>query len=339
MKVKKIGKDVVEGNGNENIQFSQMTKKGDKSSLLKRARAKYFTNGIVFHLLNLDTSLRKGYWNTYHCSSELVEVDGKIVSKYCKNRWCMICNRIRTAVEINKYKNILDSWDDKYFVTLTIVNVKAEELEPSIVKMGKKFYSCVESIKYKKFDFFAFRKLETTFNPFRDDYHPHYHLIVNGKEQANMLVDLWLKRNPTSNREAQDIRPIQNSSKDIDKSYIELFKYFTKILSSKSSKSKDKNDLFNAPIEYKRRIYVKALDVIFRACHGKRTYAHYGFKLPKENDDEVFNEDSIDDKYDKAIYYTWINEIHDWVNKYDGQLLTNYKPTTALKKIIDEVVV
>jgi len=71
--------------------------------LLKRARAKYFSTPLAINLAKLRSPLEKSYRNTVYCSATLSQEDGKIVGSYCGNRWCMVCNRIRTARAIHRY--------------------------------------------------------------------------------------------------------------------------------------------------------------------------------------------------------------------------------------------
>ena len=72
-------------------------------TLVKRAKAKFLTNGLSFPLIDLNSPLKKSYWLTWHCTSVLLQEGQKITSRYCNNRWCIVCNRIRTAKLINGY--------------------------------------------------------------------------------------------------------------------------------------------------------------------------------------------------------------------------------------------
>ena len=39
----------------------------------------------------------QAYWNAYHCLNNVVVSNGRMHGKYCKNRFCTICNAIRKA--------------------------------------------------------------------------------------------------------------------------------------------------------------------------------------------------------------------------------------------------
>lgn len=281
--------------------------KNDINKLKKRARSKFMTNSYTVHLANLKSPLQKSYNNTiYGCSTTLLQTEKKITTTYCNNRWCLVCNRIRTAKMINAYMPVFEEMKDKIFLTLTIPNVKEEHLRESIKKMTKTFRIIQKYTKAK-----GLRKLECTYNPIRDDYHPHFHFIVENEAQAQEILLEWLKRYPNSNKAAQDIR------KCTDATVYELFKYFTKII------VKDKN------------IYIKELDVIFQSMRNLRVYQSFGgIKSVKE---EI--EDIIAEEYDylltknEAIWH-WFE--CDWVDYETGETLTGYLPSEDLKKVFKE---
>ena len=79
-------------------------------TLTRRAKAKFLSNAINFPLIDLKSPLKKSYWQTWHCTSVLLQEGQKITSQYCNNRWCIVCNRIRTAKMINKYQREQAVW-------------------------------------------------------------------------------------------------------------------------------------------------------------------------------------------------------------------------------------
>ena len=98
----------------------------DKSVLLRRARAKFLSKALAKQLLkaNPDSKLFKSYRATLSCSSVLQQNGKKLTTLYCKNRWCAVCNRIRTAKLIGGYSEQLEEFKEPYFVTLTKKTVK-----------------------------------------------------------------------------------------------------------------------------------------------------------------------------------------------------------------------
>ena len=314
----------------------------DNSALLKRARHKYFTYGLVVPLMKLESPLEQSYRNTYYCCETLTERNGIvrdysyrmmnngeviITSSYCKNRWCTVCNRIRTAILINTYKPVLDSWDDKYFVTLTIPNVPADKLSSVIDGMEAEFRKVKEVFyrqhRRKKRDtsLIGFRKLECTYNPERNDYHPHYHIIVRGEGMAKELLAEWLRRYPEAVEQAQDVQ------KADDDSVMELFKYFTKLITKTKSKGS--------------AVFIRPLDVIFQAMRGRRTFQNFGFRCEVIEDEPISEEaERLAEKIEGeavTVMYKWVQEVTDWVEKQSGRVLTGYQPTPAFRQLVEGV--
>ena len=310
---------------NDDFNLSSDTSINDIQTLLKRARRKYFGTGLALALVNTskqneNSVLTKSYWNTFHCVSKLnVMSDGKITGNYCKNRWCMVCNSIRTARMINQYQPIIDSWENKYLVTLTVPNCVSFDLENTIKGMFGTFNQIRKRIqkrnqRKKCGKLVGIRKLECTYNADRDDYHPHFHLIVLGEDMASEIVDIWLDKYRHANRKAQDIRVADsNSSK-------ELFKYFTKVISKSGNGG--------------NQIYADAMDVVFNAVRGRRTFQPFGFKssvLEAENSPKREN-------YAVGVR-EWIQILGDWVDKDTGECLTGYVPSDGMKDLVENKIV
>jgi len=276
-------------------------------NLTKRARAKYMTNSYTVALASLKSPLQKSYNNTvYGCATTILQTQNKLTSTYCKNRWCLVCNRIRTAKLISGYLPQLEKIEHKYFVTLTIPNVTGSELRGSIQEMTKKFQVINKSFANRNNKLVGIRKLECTYNPIRGDFHPHFHLIIQGKANAELLLQEWLKRFPKASIQAQDVRKADNSS------VYELFKYFTKIISNKS-------------------IYIQPLDIIFQAMRNLRVYQSFGIRMISDEIEELQSELYTDIvKCDKV--WTWLEQ--DWIDFETGEFLTGYVPDDTLIKLM-----
>ena len=335
----------------------------DNESLQKKAVAKLVSQKLATALARLDSPLRKSYNRTINCANYQYVQDGKIYTEYCKCRWCLVCNRNRTAELIQDYIPIINSWDDKYLVTLTVPNVDGFHLADTIETMHDFFDSIKRKIwngrkrtTYEKdsqgnyitnadgervikeapfngFKFQALRKIECTYNLERSDYHPHYHILVDSKKAAYKLVELWVQDYPGAERVAQDVRPCSDDLGDLK----ELFKYFTKIFSSVKDATGEK--IYSA--------HVDKLDVIFQAIEGKRTLQPYGF-TKKDYQDEIENfaisEHILDDlseseieeitafepeKYDSEYIppdgvYRWSDSFTREITK-SGKVLTNFE--------------
>jgi plasmid rolling circle replication initiator protein Rep len=284
----------------------------DKINLQKRARAKAFTHSYLFDLIDLKSPLNKSYWNTYHCTKTILQEGKKISAKYCNNRWCLTCNRIRTAKLINGYVSSIESFEDPQFVTLTVPNVKARELRLAIDEMNNSLRGITKNLR-KTYDIRlkALRKYECTYNKRTNEYHPHFHLIVDGESVAKLLVNLWLKKHRTADRKGQDIRTAD------DTSLIELCKYFTKII----AKDNDYNP--------------KALDIMFRAVRGKRTFQPIGIKKDVSEDIDEIQSQEIEFKEPQDEIWGYESSAFDWVSS-QGELLSEYKPTKTDLEVINK---
>jgi len=100
----------------------------------------------------------------------------------CKSKFCSICNQIKSkkwARETFKtITRIQKEEEQKFlFLTLTIQNVKIEELDATIKKMNKAFNKLWNRYFNKQFNGFI-RVLEITF-PNGDMSHPHFHILVS----------------------------------------------------------------------------------------------------------------------------------------------------------------
>ncbi len=276
-------------------------------NLTKRARAKYMTNSYTVALASLKSPLQKSYNNTvYGCATTILQTQNKLTSTYCKNRWCLVCNRIRTAKLISGYLPQLEKIENKYFVTLTIPNVPGSELRSSIQEMTKKIQVINKSFADRNNKLVGIRKLECTYNPIRGDFHPHFHLLIQGEGNAKEIVQRWLKMNPEANIKGQDVRIADNSS------VYELFKYFTKIISNKA-------------------IYVQPLDIIFQAMRNLRVYQSFGIRMISDEIEELQSELYTDIvKCDKV--WTWLEQ--DWIDFETGEFLTGYVPDDTLIKLM-----
>lgn len=300
----------------------------------KRARVKFITNEIIFPLIDLNSPLKKSYWNTFHCVNILLQDGKKITGKYCNNRCCFVCNRIRTAKLINGYLPAVKSKvKEPYFITLTIPSVPSSELKASIDEMIKTINSIENKFrnrkKYKKyfnhfrnrenfrlpgirhrknFRLVGIRKLEANYNVIKCKYNPHFHFIVDTRHAGLALISEWLNRYPDAVMEAQDIR------KADEETMIEMFKYCTKLIT--------KNELTRVNDKVIIKVHAKALDTIFQAMYNRRIFQPMGIvKQPVSEDVEEIESQVLEQLRDEINVWTWEQEVSDWVAS-DGELLT-----------------
>ena len=285
------------------------------TTLQKRARAKYLTQPLAMQLSKLESPLQPAYLRTLTCCHYLIRSGAEIKTKYCKARWCLTCNRIRTGKLMNAYADPLMALPDIHFVTLTAPNIGATDLSDEIGRLTKVSRRIQDVMRKRGKQLTGVRKLETTYNKQADTFHPHFHYIVSGRDQAETLKAEWLKRNSSANDAAQDIRPADRSS------IKELFKYFTKL-----------NATTTPP---------EALDTIFRAMEGRRVFQSLGELRAVQVSEEIeeiqaHTYQELEDEHTVADY-EWEESAADWVNTSTGECLTKYQPTDKAKAYVSAV--
>ena len=110
------------------------------------------------------------YRNTYKCLSKVYFANGKLYGKYCKNRFCLICCRIRKAELIHKYLPEISTWENAHFLTLTTKSVCADQLDQRINEMFTAFTKIKDKFrkwhtKGKSIKLMGVKSLECEFNP------------------------------------------------------------------------------------------------------------------------------------------------------------------------------
>jgi hypothetical protein len=258
-------------------------------------------------MLHIDSPLHKGYLRAYYCNSKLVQKGKKIIGEYCNSRICHICNRIRTAKFINGYMAPLEALGQTEFVTLTIPNVAGEALRSTIKLMLRNLSNIVRVLRERRnININGLRKIEVTYNKNTNLFHPHIHLITDSAA-GEIIIKEWLHRYPAAKRKAQDCRQADKGS------YLELFKYATKIIDKQKSTSK-------------LEIYVYAIDVIMCALHQVRTFQTFG-KIQRVSEEveelQAVEYDVIEEDFTEWVY---CERQNDWVDLVTGDLLTGYQP-------------
>ena len=225
------------------------------------------------------------------------------------------------AIAINQYLwPIKKELKDPYFVTLTVETVYGKKLRDRISKMGKVWRKIANSAAMRIIDnkargtigsnFKGLRKLEVTYNAKDDKYHPHYHIVIEGKENAKYLVkrwvDIWQKEGVKCIWTSQDIR------KADEKTLLELFKYSWK----PTTKTKDGKDI---------RIPPKNHDVINQALSRRKTYHPFGgIRRHVITPEEVM---TLKREAEKNLKNAVTNEEQDLVDAQDlGKLVAGEKP-------------
>ena len=253
-------------------------------ALKKRAKRKYINAPLIEHLSLLKSPLQNKYIDTLKCSSSIkVTPEGKTVTRYCKRTWCGICAPIRTAIRINNYSKALNELHELQFTTLTIANVKFNEIKKTISLFRTIFKQFRNT--YKKATGIVFKgvyNFEVTYNYKTKLYHPHIHITheyldtfidpLTGYTQ-NDLISYWLTHTPgQTTAKAQDTRECSN--------LIEGFKYQSKSVFKLKVKG-----------QFHAFIPVVELDAIFQQIEGVRCFQPFGIKkITTLSEDQEFQQ-------------------------------------------------
>ncbi|OTW48876.1 replication protein [Bacillus thuringiensis serovar silo] len=106
-----------------------------------------------------------------------------MASNPCKNRFCLICawrkackDAMKIALMIEAIK--VEEKKEFLFLTLTTPNIKADAVKSEIDRFNKAFKKLFDRAKTKRSIKGYIRKLEMTYNKERDDYNPHFHVLL-----------------------------------------------------------------------------------------------------------------------------------------------------------------
>jgi hypothetical protein len=171
-----------------------------------------------------------------------------------------------------------------------------------------------ENQKHRKIK--GLRKIENTSRP-QGKYHYHFHILIQGKENAEWLVSEWLRKmGGEVNAKAQDVRKADEGSLK------EMFKYFTKL--TVQNKTGESPGGVPQLIDYKR------MDVIFRSMRGKRVYQGFGGLKSESEDFEEIQTQEYD--FLESCEKVWNWRSDDWIDEW-GECLTGYSPSDKFKEI------
>lgn len=252
------------------------------------------------------------YWLIEECGTFLSFVGNKELNKikmhrgnFCKHRFCPMCawrKARKDALELSlMMQDIKISYDKAFiFLTLTTPNVVAERLGDEIKRYNKSFDKLFKRKVVKRVVKGYVRKLEITYNEKRDDYHPHFHVLIvvnksyftDVKAYLNQKewLRLWREATGISEITQVDVRRVkeQNSNE-----LYEMAKYT----------GKDSDYLSNE----------KVFKVFYESLKGKRAFAYGGlFKEVRKklkNGDLDYLKEVDPTKYIYQIFCGW-NQMH-----------------------------
>ena len=220
----------------------------------------------------------------------------------CKHRFCPVCSwrkARKNALKISILMQYLREKENKEFVflTLTAPNVKADELSDEIKHYNQSFQRLMQRKEVKAAVKGYVRKLEVTYNKERDDYHPHFHVVLavnksyftdkNYYISRDRWLELWQKSTKNPLITQVDIRKVKHT--DNKKEVSEIAKY----------SAKDSDYLQNE----------KVFDTFYKTLTGKRLIVYSGLfkdankKYENKELDEYIEQDPT--QYIYQIFYHW----------------------------------
>ena len=232
----------------------QMVKKQITDSVVDRVKKSISSaSPLQRHLNNVKNCLM--YRNIKINTNDEVIISGR----YCRSRFCIVCQNIRTAKYISKFEDVVKNGSFSHLV-LTVPNVENKDLKNTILSM-KKVVSMYNDLQRKnniKNDLIY--SIEITYNSLEKNFHPHIHAVINTDGVEN-LKSYWLNKWIFAKEYLQKERVLY--SDDPQKGLFEIFKYITKIG------------------KYPPEIYSE----IYEATYKKRMFEQYGlFRKVKEQE-------------------------------------------------------
>ncbi|HDA2112981.1 TPA: protein rep [Staphylococcus aureus] len=248
----------------------------------------------------------------------------------CKNRFCPVCawrKARKDALGLSLMMQYIKQQENKEFIflTLTTPNVMSDELESEIKRYNNSFRKLIKRKKVGSVIKGYVRKLEITYNKKRDDYNPHFHVLIAVNKSyftdkryyisQQEWLDLW--RDVTGISEITQVQ-VQKIRQNNNKELYEMAKY----------SGKDSDYLINQ----------KVFDAFYKSLKGKQVLVYSGlFKEAKKklkNGDLDYLKEIDPTEYIYQIFYIWKQKEYLASELYD---LTEQEKREINHKMIDEI--
>ena len=248
----------------------------------------------------------------------------------CKNRFCPVCawrKARKDALGLSLMMQYIKQQEKKEFIflTLTTPNVMSDELENEIKRYNNSFRKLIKRKKVGSVIKGYVRKLEITYNKKRDDYNPHFHVLIAVNKSyftdkryyisQQEWLDLW--RDVTGISEITQVQ-VQKIRQNNNKELYEMAKY----------SGKDSDYLINQ----------KVFDAFYKSLKGKQVLVYSGlFKEAKKklkNGDLDYLKEIDPTEYIYQIFYIWKQKEYLASELYD---LTEQEKREINYKMIDQI--
>ena len=248
----------------------------------------------------------------------------------CKNRFCPVCawrKARKDALGLSLMMQYIKQQEKKEFIflTLTTPNVMSDELENEIKRYNNSFRKLIKRKKVGSVIKGYVRKLEITYNKKRDDYNPHFHVLIavnksyftDKRYYISQQEWLGLWRDVTGISEITQVQ-VQKIRQNNNKELYEMAKY----------SGKDSDYLINQ----------KVFDAFYKSLKGKQVLVYSGlFKEAKKklkNGDLDYLKEIDPTEYIYQIFYIWKQKEYLASELYD---LTEQEKREINHKMIDEI--
>ena len=251
-------------------------------------------------------------------------------SNPCKNRFCPVCawrKARKDALGLSLMMQYIKQQENKEFIflTLTTPNVNSDELENEIKGYNNSFRKLIKRKKVDSVIKGYVRKLEITYNKKRDDYNPHFHVLIAVNKSyftdkryyisQKEWLNLW--RDVTGMPEITQVR-VQKIKQNNNKELYEMAKY----------SGKDSNYLINQ----------KVFDAFYKSLKGKQILVYSGlFKEARKklkNGDLDYLKEVDPTEYIYQIFYVWNQKEYLASEIFD---LTEEEKSKINHRMIDEI--
>lgn len=280
-----------------------------------------------------DKLSKKGIERMFECSTfnQFIVTKNKdnkklIASNSCKNRFCPICTYrkarkdgllisvLMRAIQEEKNQEFL-------FLTLTTPNVKEDDLKSEIDRFNHSFHKLFRRKQLKKSFKGYVRKLEITYNKERNDYNPHFHVILSVNKSYFTDKDYYISQERWLNywRESTGLTGITEKGTD----------EITQVHISKIRKGIGKNSEGSAISEIAKYsakdsdmfLSEDIFDVFYKVLKGRQLLTFNGlFKEYKKKFDNKELEKYFDkdvNEYVWKLLATWNSELNKYEELYE----------------------
>lgn len=280
-------------------KVEQILQKLEKKQLTKekllQLGLKYFSESALERILNCGNFIQS-----------VLTADGstgKVVkANRCMNRFCPICLATRSRKQGFMLGVVLETLRENYdykflFLTLTVPNVKGNDLLEELQKQYESLKRFIQRKQFKNINKGYVRKTEITYNPKRNDFHPHIHMLIAVDEsyftrENYVKQEEWLEIWKKCKRD-DSITQVHIKKAD-EESFRELAKYEAKDLEY---------------LNYGEEVF----DVFYKALRGRKTLTFNGcFQEHKK----LFELGDFDDYIEKDDNYYELTSFHSYENHF-----------------------